>query len=128
MSHGISGVVHNGVIVPHTPLPEGAQVEIRMYEALGQRFGALAEEWRSATAHLSNIRKRILHPAYQEIIGMGASAIPLILAEMKRRPGQWFWALQAITGEDPTASHQHGNLTELTEAWLEWGRRNGYPV
>lgn len=33
MSITIAGVVRNGVVVPKAPLPEGAQVEIRLSEA-----------------------------------------------------------------------------------------------
>ncbi len=33
MSSTITGVVRNGVIVPQAPLPEGAEVEIRLSEA-----------------------------------------------------------------------------------------------
>lgn len=125
--NSIAGVVHNGVVVPQTPLPEGAQVEIRLNEApaLAARFQQLADRWRDETAHLSPIRKKVLHPAYQEIIGMGAPAVPLILAEMKRRPGQWFWALQAITGANPIADEQQGNLGTMTDAWLDWGAQHG---
>ncbi len=32
MTTAIAGIVKNGVIVPKTPLPEGAQVEIRLRE------------------------------------------------------------------------------------------------
>jgi hypothetical protein len=92
------------------------------------RFHQLAEQWRIETAHLSNIRKKALHPAYQEIIGMGEAAVPLILEEMKRNPGQWFWALHAITRADPIAEESRGKLREMTEAWLEWGRNHGYKV
>jgi hypothetical protein len=33
MSIIIAGIVKNGVVVPNAPLPEGAQVEIRMSDA-----------------------------------------------------------------------------------------------
>jgi acyl-CoA reductase-like NAD-dependent aldehyde dehydrogenase len=33
MSITVTGVVRNGVVVPRAPLPEGAQVEIRLSEA-----------------------------------------------------------------------------------------------
>ena len=59
------------------------------------RFRTLVQQWRQDTAHLSNIGKKALHPAYQEIIGMGERAVPLLLAELKRVPDDWFWALHA---------------------------------
>jgi hypothetical protein len=32
---------------------------------------------------------------------MGRDVVPLILADLRKEPYQWFWALRAITGEDP---------------------------
>src|ERR1700687_2113157 len=59
------------------------------------RFHTLAERWKKDTAHHSNIAQKALHPAYQEIIGMGEGAVSLLLAELKRDPDDWFWALHA---------------------------------
>ena len=67
-----------------------------------------------------------MHPAYQQIIGMGEEALPLILEELSRRPGHWFWALKAITGEDPVPAEHAGEVPEMTRAWLEWGRQHDY--
>ena len=64
--------------------------------------------------------------AYQQIIGMGITAIPFILREMAVKPGQWFWALKSISGEDPVAPECRGNVKEMTNAWLKWGKERGY--
>ena len=62
-----------------------------------QRFCRLAALWRSETELVSNVTKRILHPAYQKIIGMGEGAIPLILNDLSEHgPDDWFWALTAM--------------------------------
>ena len=66
------------------------------------------------------------HPAYQRIIGLGPQAIPLILAEMQREPRHWFWALAALTGENPVSLADQGRVPEMTAAWLMWGRENGW--
>ena len=50
MSTAIAGVVKNGVIVPTAPLPEGAQVEIRLKEELAA--GGLAPATRITPAEL----------------------------------------------------------------------------
>ena len=59
---------------------------------------------------------------------MGNYAVPLILSELKRKPGHWFWALKAVTGEDPVLPEQRGRIKEMTKAWLQWGHRQGYNV
>ncbi len=89
------------------------------------KFQELKAIWNADTAILSSITEIAMHPAYQQIIGMGRNAIPLILAEMKETPGHWFWALKSITGEDPVLPEQRGRIKEMTEAWINWGRNQG---
>ena len=91
---------------------------------LSELFSELAERWRRETIAYSDLQKKVLHPAYQRIIGLGPSAIPLILEELQRRPAHWFWALNALTAEDPAPTG--ATFTEATEAWLNWGREQGY--
>lgn len=90
------------------------------------KFMRLKKEWEDNTAHLSSVTESAKHPAYQQIIGMGPVAIPLILEEMRRKAGHWFWALKAITGEDPILPEQRGRIKQMTEAWLQWGKKHGY--
>jgi hypothetical protein len=93
-----------------------------------QQFAQLADTWKQETAFQSNITKKAIHPAYQRIIGMGPEAIPLILEEFRRvRLDDWFWALTAITGENPITEDIAGNVQSMAEAWLRWGRAKGYP-
>jgi uncharacterized protein (DUF433 family) len=87
-------------------------------------FQSLVQQWRSETAHLSLILKKVTHPAYQRIIGLGPRVVPLILRELEQKPGFWFWALQAITGEDPAPSE--ATVDETTQAWLQWGKQRQY--
>jgi len=35
------------------------------------------------------------------MIGLGWPVVPLILEELNREPNQWFWALEAITEQNP---------------------------
>ena len=74
------------------------------------RFHSLVQQWKQETAHHSNIAKKALHPAYQEIIGMGKAAVPLLLDELRREPDDWFWALHAITGANPVPAASAGNI------------------
>ena len=90
------------------------------------QFHTLAERWKRETAHYSNIAKKALHPAYQEIIGMGDRVVSLLLTELRRDPDDWFWALQAITGANPVPEASRGNLRAMAEAWVQWGLEKGF--
>ncbi len=90
------------------------------------RFRQLAERWRRDTEFCSSLTEIVLHPAYQQIIGMGRAAIPLILEELQREPDHWFWAVTAITGEDPVSPIARGHVPAMTDAWLTWARENGW--
>jgi hypothetical protein len=89
-------------------------------------FGELAATWREESAFCSSLLEMVTRPSYQRIIGLGRSAIPHILAALSQQPDHWFWALKAITGEDPVPPEDRGNLQRMTQAWLIWGVRNGY--
>ncbi len=90
------------------------------------KFLTLKLKWESETSYLSSITEISMHPAYQQIIGMGTDVIPLIFSEMMRQRGHWFWALKSITGEDPVMPEHRGNMKKMTDAWLQWGRSRGY--
>lgn len=91
-----------------------------------QEFYQLVNQWREETRYLSSISQISMHPAYQKIIGMGSAAVPLILGELKQRPAYWFWALKAITRNDPVPIQYKGNIERMTELWLRWGVAQGY--
>ena len=90
------------------------------------RFFRLKQEWKDATAMLSSISEIAIHPAYQQIIGMGSIAIPFIMRELENRPAHWFWALKSITGEDPVPPEKRGCIRDMAKAWLIWGREHDY--
>lgn len=89
-------------------------------------FTTLAETWYRETLHSSQYLDKILHPAYQRIIGLGKDVIPFVLRELQEQPFEWFWALRALTGEDPTTPEQTGKRDEMARAWLNWGKENSY--
>ena len=88
-------------------------------------FAELTKQWQSETRLSSSPAEMAMHPAYQRIIGMGRRAVPLILRELQRSPHHWFWALAAITGEDPVPRQDRGRVSRMTEVWLQWGRSKG---
>jgi hypothetical protein len=89
-------------------------------------FAKLAREWKEERPPSSSVRSLVIHPAYQQIIGMGSRATPLILAELEREVDHWFWALRSIEGVDPVPEESRGNLRQMANAWIEWGRQKGY--
>jgi hypothetical protein len=89
------------------------------------KFDRLANEWRRNTAFSSSINEIVLDPSYQQIIGMGVAALPLILNELKDAPEHWFWALAAITGANPAESTPDGDIQAATDAWVRWGTNRG---
>jgi hypothetical protein len=111
MSSTITGVVKNGVVVPHTPLPEGAQVEIRLSTGPPE---VPAEPNESA--------------AWQQVSGSSAGmpaegelppAARLTPAELRRLPREQRQAILAAAAE--LAEHDYHSDRELTgfEAFSE---------
>jgi hypothetical protein len=93
------------------------------------KFQVLLEQWHAERGAMSSITEMSLCPSYQNIIGMGSSAIPFILGELKaegQEPDQWFWALRAITGESPVPEELQGDYVQMARCWLDWGMKNGH--
>jgi hypothetical protein len=106
---------------PHIRLVE---VTPAQDEQLRAEFDRLAEEWEDATWMYSFVERKIIHRAYQRIIGMGSPSVALILDRLKTHgPDHWFWALEMITGASPAAHAQ--TMEEAMAAWLAWGRERG---
>src|SRR5688500_13362738 len=73
-------------------------------------FAALVAQWKAARANVSRVDKMVLLAPYQQIIGMGHQAVPLLLKELNQAPDHWFWALHAITGVNPVPEEARGSL------------------
>lgn len=95
-------------------------------DAAYTKFSRLANEWRHATMFESSVSRIVMHPAYQQIVGMGHVVLPFILGELEQSPDHWFWALKAITGHDPVSEENRGNVEAMAAAWVKWGREKGY--
>lgn len=91
-----------------------------------EEFHLLADEWIRASEFLSSPNEIAMLWPYQRIIGLGKAAVPLILRELAKEPRPWFWALRAITGDDPVEECDRGNVNRMAEAWQSWGKQNGY--
>jgi len=94
-------------------------------EAPADRFMKHAAAWQNDCAYLSSVQEMAIHPAYQQIIGMGQDALPFIFAALEREPDHWFWALHAITQEDPVLAEHRGQISRMAQDWLDWARSRG---
>lgn len=94
--------------------------------ALQAEFDLLAAKWQEETQYVSSPNTIAEHPAYQEIVGMGKHAIPMILQNLQETQAQWFWALRSIAGESPVKPENHGDIDAMTADWLDWGKRHRY--
>lgn len=97
-------------------------------EAVGlqTRFKRLAAQWRGEVRFSSSASEIAMNPAYQQIIGMGPSVVPLIMDELKEEPDHWFWALKAVTGADPVEPDEAGDVEAMSARWLVWGKEAGF--
>jgi len=92
-----------------------------------REFREHLQKWSSETGYLSSATQIVLHPSYQRIIGMGPAVLPLIFHDLQEtQEHDWFWALVAITGENPVDSNDEGNVPRMVEAWRRWGKEHGY--
>lgn len=88
-------------------------------------FAQLAQLWHEETGHMSSAISITQHPAYVRIISMGAEVVPFILEDLARTNAHWFVALRRITGENPVAPEDVGNVAQIAAAWSRWGRKRG---
>ncbi|MCI0461687.1 MAG: hypothetical protein L0Z62_32450 [Gemmataceae bacterium] len=94
--------------------------------AIRERFQRLTAEWKEQSRYLSNTAQMAMLRPYQRIIGMGLPVVPLILEELQHTPDQWFWALEAITEQNPVPPEAAGEVGLMARAWIEWGKQHGF--
>lgn len=92
---------------------------------LRKEFEKQEKKWKNETRHISSPTEKYLHPSYARIIGLGQSAVPLILHSLEREADDWFYALRAITGENPVTATMAGDVRRMADAWIVWGRQKG---
>ena len=98
------------------------------YIATQETFERLADEWEHDRPRGTDIEQMTKHPTCQRIIAMGEPAVPWLLQRLAEKPDHWFVALNAITGARPVSPESRGRIKEMTQAWLNWGRQQGYDL
>lgn len=93
---------------------------------LAELFNRLRQQWKDETQFISSTNVIAMHPEYQRIIGLGPQVLPLIFTELQREPDHWFWALRALTGEDPVDMSHIGDIAAMQRDWIDWAHDNGW--
>lgn len=93
--------------------------------SLAQSFSDQAEKWDRETKHISSPSKRIMHPSYQAILGMGEAVVPLMLRDLRDNRRSWFWALSYLTKANPIDAQDAGKMDKMITAWVLWGSAKG---
>lgn len=103
-----------------------AEPQAESAEDLAARFAALTVRWKEECRHTSKIKTMKECLAYREIVAMGETVVPLILARLETAPSFLFLALGEITKINPVPKESAGKIDEMIAAWIAWGRANGY--
>jgi len=93
-------------------------------EKLQTDFNTLCKQWRDDTFFQSSVSEICFHPAYQTIMAMGREALPLILDDLKRQGGHWFYALKSIARKD--VAEGATSFEDARQRWLAWGKEQRY--
>ncbi len=102
-------------------------------------FNIFYKKWKEETFLIASPKKCHENKWYQAIIGLGpvyecppipchtnGGIVTILIMEMDNNPDDWHTALVEITGENPVLETARGNLKLVAEAWIEWGKKNGY--
>ncbi|MFA5747374.1 MAG: hypothetical protein WC926_04895 [Candidatus Paceibacterota bacterium] len=95
------------------------------YQSLENRFNSLVSTWKQDTEFSSSVSEIVSNKAYLQIIALGEKVLPLIFKSMEQEPNHWFVALTSITGGvNPIKPEHRGNLSKMTEDWLDWAKKH----
>ncbi len=107
-----------------TKIPEERQTETQADIEI--KFNELVKKWKEETLAMSSLTDICTDRNYQRIIALGKQAIPLILKELEKESGHWFWALEVLIdeNENPITPDIANDFLKTKEAWIRWGREN----
>ena len=84
-------------------------------EEIQAEFIYLSSQWIQSVEGMSSTVEMAKHPAYQKIVSMGEVVIPFLLEDLRQ-----------ITQQNPVQPEQRGKIKQMAEAWLNWGKQEGY--
>lgn len=91
-----------------------------------EHFERLSSLWKQSRGPQATATLMAKHPAYRQIIAMGAAAIPLILRKIREHPDHWFIALKEISAVNPVRPENRGDVRRMADDWIAWGIAQGY--
>ena len=89
-------------------------------------FVNLSRQIESDTKGSSSVQTGMLHPSYRRIIALGRQAVPCLLHNLHSNPKLWLEALHDIVGDRSDPVTRDMTVAEAVEAWLSWGRQQGF--
>lgn len=99
---------------------------LEAFASIENKFNALADAWKFD--HLGRSVTDYKHFAHLQIIGIGPDAIPFLLRRIVNGESKWVYALKCIASEQVEPQEAYGDASKVLEAWVAWGRRNGYII
>ena len=84
------------------------------------KFYRALRKWKSETAYLSDPIAITAHPSYLSIVALGQNAVELICDDLDDGPSLLVYALEDITGDAPYADEDEGDISAMTQAWLQY--------
>ena len=90
--------------------------------SLKENFNSIKEMWWSETKNISIPSEKYKNKYYQEIINFGKNIIPYLLEDLDTPNGDWIYALNKITGENPVKSENIGQFHKMKQDWINWSK------
>ena len=84
------------------------------------KFNTLKTKWLESASYHSNPIDLYENIYYKEIIELGKDVIPLLIEDLDSPMGDWYCALNKITGENPIQNINKGITKKMTEDWKKW--------
>lgn len=106
---------------------EGMKHAARMpVNRVAELFDTLTEQWEMDCMFSSSSTEMHMHPAYQQVIGLGPEVIPFVLRAMNDGQFHWDHALRALTRDDPVPEDSAGDMVKAQNSWMKWAQEHGY--
>ena len=83
-------------------------------------FEDLKNKWWVESSIYSNPRNLYTNENYKKIISLGKKIVPILISDLNTPNGDWFQALQEITGESPILEENIGDVTKMAQYWKNW--------